>query len=379
MRNELETIRQMKDIPLFRHSVNDELDTQIRNAVMQVVDSNWYVLGAQVSSFEAEFAAATGVKHCVSVANGTDALEIALRSVGVVPGDRVGLVANAGFYGSTAVHLIGATPVYCDVSDRSLNMAVADAAEVLSTRPKAIVVTHLYGRLAAIEEIVDLAAREGVPVLEDCAQSHGAMRAGHYAGSFGVAGCFSFYPTKNLGAIGDGGAIVTNDGQLADRLRQIRQYGWTSKYRNEVSGGRNSRLDEIQAAVLRVKLQYLGASNEQRRGIARRYNSAFADLPLRCPLDFDEDFVAHLYVLRVAQRDAFRAFLRQHGVATDVHYPIPDHLQTSYRSSQLAGTLPVTEAACETVVSLPCFPGLQDGEVELVIKVVRQYFEQEVA
>jgi aminotransferase EvaB len=368
----------MKNIPLFRYSADDELHTQIRDAVMQVVDSNWYVLGTQVSSFESEFAAATGVEHCISVANGTDALEIALRSVGVVAGDRVGLVANAGFYGSTAVHLIGAVPTYCDVSEGALNMAVDEASKVLATRPKAIVVTHLYGRLAEIERIVDLATREGVAVIEDCAQSHGAIRAGRQAGSFGAAGCFSFYPTKNLGAIGDGGAIVTNDGKLADRLRQIRQYGWTSKYRNEVSGGRNSRLDEIQAAVLRVKLRYLDGYNEQRRQIARRYNSAFADLPLRRPLDFGEDSVAHLYVLRVAQRDAFRAFLGQRGIATDIHYPIADHLQVAYRSSQAAGALPVTEDACETVVSLPCFPGLQAHEIDRVVNAVRQYFEEEV-
>ncbi|CAG4906772.1 DegT/DnrJ/EryC1/StrS family aminotransferase [Paraburkholderia saeva] len=367
----------MKEVPLYRHPVDAVLHSKICDSVRRVVDSNRYILGEEVYSFEREFADVMGAAHCVSVGNGTDALEIALRAAGVKASDRVGLVANAGFYGSTAVRTIGAEPVYADVCDSSLNLGVDQLAGLFVMRPKVIIVTHLYGRLADIERIVLAASREGVQVIEDCAQSHGAMRDGRFAGTFGVAGCFSFYPTKNLGAIGDGGAIITADSNFAERVRQIRQYGWSSKYRNELEGGRNSRLDEIQAAVLRVKLPYLRAWNDARRHIASRYNSAFADLPLQCPPPFDESSVAHLYTMRVANREAFRRFMKEVGVATDVHYPVPDHQQAAYASSTTVGTLLVTDASCNTVVTLPCFPGLTDEEVGHVIDSVLRYFAKE--
>jgi len=369
----------MKEIPLYRHPTDAALHSQIRDVVLQVVDSKWYVLGEQVSSFEREYAEAMGAAHCVSVGNGTDALEIALRAAGVDAGDRVGLVANAGFYGSTAVRSIGAEPVYVDVCETSLNLDAGQLGGLLALKPKAIIVTHLYGRLADIEEIVAVAARQGVPVIEDCAQSHGARRGSKFAGTFGLAGCFSFYPTKNLGAIGDGGAVVTGDPQFAQKVMRLRQYGWSSKYQNVVAGGRNSRLDELQAAVLRVKLPYLGAWNEARRHIASRYNSAFVDLPMQCPPHFDESSVAHLYAVRVADRDGFRHCLKADRVATDAHYPVPDHRQAAYASCLTVGELAVTEAACETVLSLPCFPGLADDEVDRVISAVKHYFDRERA
>ncbi|WP_232076305.1 DegT/DnrJ/EryC1/StrS family aminotransferase [Variovorax sp. PBL-H6] len=341
---------------------------------MRVVQSNWYVLGGEVSAFEREFAAYIGTPECVSLANGTDALELALRAVGVSADDRVVCVANAGFYGSTAIHAVGATPLYVDVEERSLNMAPAALAEALQHKPKAIIVTHLYGQLADIEALAELAREAGVAVIEDCAQAHGAALRGRRAGSFGDVGCFSFYPTKNLGALGDGGAVVCRDREIAQSVRMLRQYGWSTKYQVSVPHGRNSRLDEMQAAVLRTKLPRLDASNDQRRNIAARYNAAFVDLPLTLPPSTGEAYAGHLYVVRVDAREAFREHLRSHDVATDVHYPVPDHLQAAYPGAQRVGTLAFTERACRTVVSLPCFPGLPDGDVAQVIHAVRSFF-----
>jgi dTDP-4-amino-4,6-dideoxygalactose transaminase len=358
-------------IPLFSaEAVNAGLD--LSGAIGRVLDSHWYVLGTEVAAFEHAFAAWSGSKNCVTLGNGTDALELALRGLGVSTGDRVILAANAGFYGSTAVRLIGAEPVYADVDPRLLTLSVDSLDAALAKRPKAVIVTHLYGQLADIEAIVERAAAVGVPVIEDCAQAHGAERGGRRAGSFGAVGCFSFYPTKNLGALGDGGALVSDDDELIARVRKLRQYGWGSKYSVDVAGGRNSRLDEMQAAILLDKLPHLDRWNGQRRSIATRYNLAFSDLPFTCPASVGEDYVGHLYVIRSAARDAFRASLAEDGVATDVHYPIPDHLQRAYACAQVRGSLPVTERVCDEVVSLPCFPGMEDLAVQRVIEACRR-------
>jgi dTDP-4-amino-4,6-dideoxygalactose transaminase len=361
-------------IPLFSAAVaNADLD--LSGAINRVIERYWYVLGEEVAAFESEFARYVGTSECVTVANGTDALELALRGVGVEAGDRIVAVANAGFYGSTAIHAIGAIPVYVDIDVATLTMSVSELAKALECGPKAIIVTHLYGQLGHIEELVRVADDAGVPLIEDCAQAHGAVRNGKQAGSFGRIGCFSFYPTKNLGAFGDGGAIVTSDLEVAARVRRLRQYGWSQKYVVEAAGGRNSRLDEIQAAVLREKLAHLAQWNAQRRDIARRYNAAFASLPVRCPCSTGEDYVAHLYVLRVEGRESFREFLKARGVTTDVHYPIPDHRQPAYPVLDIAA-MEVTESACASVVSLPCYPGLTQAEVERVIAAVREYFQK---
>ena len=368
-------------IPLFSAAaVNAGVD--LSAAVQQVLDSHWYVLGQQVQGFEAEFARYVGTEHCVSVANGTDALELALRAVGVSCGDKVVTVANAGFYSSTAIHAVGAVPLYVDVDAASLTLSPPALEQALASRPAAVIVTHLYGQMAdmpALVALVALCQRAGVALIEDCAQAHGAALAGRKAGSWGQLACFSFYPTKNLGALGDGGAITTGNAVLAASLRTLRQYGWSSKYTVAVPGGRNSRLDEMQAAILRAKLPWLDAQNAQRRHIAARYNTAFAALPLQCPASVGADYVAHLYVVRTPQRTALRAFLQSHGVATDVHYPLADHLQPAYSSASwaLAGTLEVTQAACASVLSLPCYPGMPDTDVESVIHAVQQFFAQD--
>lgn len=357
-------------IPLFSAvKVNHGID--LMSAIDNVLSRHWYVMGEEVNGFETEFAEYLNAKHCVSVANGSDALELALKALGINETSKVVAVANAGFYGSTAIHALGASPIYVDIDPQSLTMCPVALSEAISQKPDAIIVTHLYGQLANIEEIVRISTAAKIPVLEDCAQSHGARKDGKQAGSFGTVACFSFYPTKNLGALGDGGAIVTDDDQLASTIRQLRQYGWSSKYTVAIPGGRNSRLDEIQAAVLRLKLPLLDKCNEQRRSIAQRYNNAFSNLPLQLPHSVDVDYVAHLYVVRTDDRAKFSAFLKDQGVTTDIHYPIADHHQPAY---PVSFDLPVTEKACDQVISLPCFPGLTDEEVDRVIAAVTKYF-----
>jgi dTDP-4-amino-4,6-dideoxygalactose transaminase len=230
--------------------------------------------------------------------------------------------------------------------------------------------------MAKIKELLTLSRSAGVMLIEDCAQSHGAITAGRQAGSWGDAACFSFYPTKNLGAMGDGGAVVTNNDELAARLKSMRQYGWSTKYHVEHAGGKNSRLDEMQAAILRVKLPRLDSWNDARRDIARRYNAAFANLGFDGLPSVDYSFAAHLYVARIQNRDALRAFLKTQGVVTDVHYPVPDHLQSAYERPQIVDSLEVTEISCNQLVTLPCFPGMSDKEVDIVIAAVRKYFDK---
>lgn len=359
-------------IPLFSAAAANE-GVDLDAAVKRVLATHWFVLGQEVQSFEQEFADYIGTPYCTSMATGTDALELALRAAGVGPGDEVVTVANAGFYSSTAILSIGASPVYVDVDPTTMTMSVEGLREALSGKPKAIVVTHLYGRLADIHSLCELAEKARVALIEDCAQAHGASIDGRRAGSFGAMGCFSFYPTKNLGAIGDAGAVTTTDPELDARLRQLRQYGWSSKYHVAIPGGSNSRLDEIQAAVLREKLPQLDSWNEERRSIARRYNEAFALLPVRCPDTTGKEFVGHLYVVQSERRDALRLFLAESGIGTDVHYPVPDHLQ-SVMASSCSRKLPVTEGLCGEVLSLPCFPGMSEDSVNRVISSVTNFF-----
>lgn len=360
-------------IPLFSAAVvNSGID--FLSPIKKVLDSHWYILGNEVKLFESEFAEYVGAKHCISVANGSEALELALRGLGVQPEDRVVAVANAGFYGSTAIHAVGATPLYVEIDPVTLTLCPKALMAVINTQPAVIIVTHLYGQLANIEDIVRIAEAAGIPVLEDCAQSHGARRNGKQAGSFGTVACFSFYPTKNLGALGDGGAVVTNDSELAIKISQLRQYGWSQKYQVAIPGGRNSRLDEIQAAILRIKLPLLNQWNDSRRSIAKRYNEAFAKLDMLLPSSINDDYVAHLYVVRVKNRTAFAAALKEHGISSDIHYPIADHDQPGYKAESVS--LKETELACQTVISLPCFPGLTDDEVSRVIEAVTAYFSK---
>jgi aminotransferase EvaB len=341
---------------------------EVERAISTVVKSGWYVMGPQHDAFENELAGFLGSKEAVAVANGTDALELALAAVGVGPGDAVLTVANAGGYATVATRLLGAWPVYCDVVEATLLTSaelIRDAVSTCVTVPKALVVTHLYGAMAPISEIVGAARDVGMAVVEDCAQSLGASIAGRQSGTFGDIATTSFYPTKNLGALGDGGAVYTDNAELAERVRRMRQYGWTSKYHIGVGHGRNSRMDEMQAAILRVKLPYLRDANTRRREIHARYARAIGDGArlLHAP---NEDFTAHLSVLVTNERESVRSRLQTAGIRTDIHYPLPDHLQAFQTGPPPTTRLPTTEWAANSVLSLPMFPELTDSEISRI-------------
>lgn len=348
------------------------LREEINAAVTRVLDSGWFVMGPEHEALERELAEFIGVNHVINVANGTDALELGLAALGVGTGDLVMTVANAGAYTTTAALLLGAEPVYVDVDPQTLLMSGATFEAALSRldiEPKAVVVTHLYGALAPIEEIVRAAHARGIPVLEDCAQSLGATMNGKRGGSFADIATTSFYPTKNLGALGDGGAAFTNSDELAESLRSMRQYGWASKYSIEHGHGRNSRLDEIQAAILRVKLPYLDRDNDRRRAIHSSYETA-EHVSARVLNRSNESFIGHLAVVVAENRPEARATMEEAGVKTELHYPISDHRQKFPTFTPRPMSLEVTEWASEHVFSVPLFPQLTDDEVRTVTQAI---------
>jgi len=352
------------------------LRQRIQDAAERVIASGHYVLGPEVDAFQNSFAQYCGVPHCVGVANGTDALEIALKAVEVGPGDLVATVANAAMYGASAILACGAQPVFVDVAPGSGNMDPNALTTVLDAHPsiKAVIVTHLYGRLAEIAPILVAATSRGVAMVEDCAQAHGARdRDGRRAGSFGHVASFSFYPTKNLGALGDGGAVLTGNPDIARRAAQLRQYGWSQKYLNTLPCGRNSRLDEIQAAMLNAMLPMLDSWNATRRDIANRYSRDIRHPEIALPPEAGEEYVAHLYVIRSKRRDALREHLTANGIQTDIHYPTPDHRQPCHLGRFDALHLPVTEEESRTILTLPCFPELEDAEVLRVIDACNKF------
>ena len=261
------SIDKINDLSLHNSAIAEGL----HKAAARVIDSGWYAMGPEVAAFEKAFAAYCGVTDAIGVANGTEAIELALRALDINVGDEVITVANAGFYSSTAIRAIGAVPVYVDIQESNLLMDVACAEKAITPKTKAIIITHLFGQLADMQPLCALAKKHGIALVEDCAQSHGATANGKRAGSFGDIAAFSFFPTKNLGALGDGGAVATSDAALAARVRSLRQYGWTTKYTVADGGARNSRLDEMQAALLSVKLPLLDGWNEKRRQIAKHY------------------------------------------------------------------------------------------------------------
>jgi dTDP-4-amino-4,6-dideoxygalactose transaminase len=343
------------------------LQSMLANVAREVLESGWYVLGRRGQAFEGAFADFCGTTHAVGVASGTDALELALRAVGIGPGDDVVTVPNAGMYASVAIQSVGANPILADVKADDMVLDPLHLERVLGPRCKAIVLTHLYGRLADVDRVLEIANGRGVPVIEDCAQAHGAALGQRRAGSFGRLGCFSFYPTKNLGACGDGGAITTSDPALAERVCQLRQYGWSEKYKAVVSGGRNSRLDELQAAILIEKLPRLPAWNARRVEIAQRYSAEIHHPLVKVPTIEVHRHVAHLYVVQCTQRDGLRDHLRRNGIGAEVHYPVPDHLQPVLIERYRGVRLPVAERLAREVLTLPCFPEMTDGEIEQVI------------
>jgi len=342
----------------------EELDA----AVLRVARSGCYVLGPEVDAFESEFASHLGVRHAVGVANGTDALELAFRALGADPGSEIITAANAGGYSAAAAVAIGARPEFVDVLPDPLLLDPLQVARRIGPRTRAVVVTHLFGHLhPGIEQLAALCAERSVPLVEDCAQSAGAQRAGRRAGTFGTLATHSFYPTKNLGAMGDAGMVTTDDDALADRIRALGQYGWTRSRSADIAGGRNSRLDEVQAAVLRVKLRHLDDLVARRRAVVERYRQASPD---RWWAGEDGPaYSAHLAVTRCEDRAAFRSAAEAAGVATSVHFPRPDPAQPAFRAFHLS--LPVTERACDEVVTLPCHANLEEWEILAVTDLLR--------
>ncbi len=353
---------------------------EILEAVRRVLESGWYILGEETRAFENEFAAWAGAAHAVGVASGTDALQLALRALGVGPGDAVLTVSHTAVATVAAIELVGATPVLVDIEASSYTMSPSSLQATLDAlgnefRFKSVVPVHLYGQPADMAAIGQIAASRNLLVLEDCAQAHGAELQGRKAGTWGDVAAFSFYPTKNLGAFGDGGAVITADAAIAERLRALREYGWHERYISD-EPGLNSRLDELQAAILRVKLRYLDSDNQRRRQIAAEYDRALAGTSLVLPSPPGSSLhVYHQYVIRSARRDALRAFLTGRGIPTAVHYPLPVHLQPAYRDRiRLApGGLPVTEAVCAEIVSLPMHPYLSDADVATICDALRAF------
>jgi dTDP-4-amino-4,6-dideoxygalactose transaminase len=351
----------------------ETLKPELDAAAARVLSSGWYIHGPEVRAFEERFAAFCGTKHCIGVANGTEALQLAMTAVGVGTGDEIVTVANAAVYETITALAVGATPVFVDVDEPAYTLSPRALAEALTPQTRAIIPVHLYGRMAAMDEIMSIADKHGIPVIEDCAQAHGATYQGRIAGSIGVCGCFSFYPTKNLGALGDGGAVVTNDDQLAATLRQLREYGWERKYYTARLGGLNSRLDEIQAAFLSAKLPHLPAWNARRRQIAALYGELLEGSGLILPEPpANGEHVYHLYVVRTTERERLRTGLRERGIGCDIHYPLPAHQQRVYAHFAPRLGLPVTERLADELLSLPIYPELSDDEVRTVAATVRE-------
>jgi len=352
-----------------------ELAAELDAAVLRVSHSGWYIGGQEVESFEADFAAYTEAKYCVGVGNGLDALILALRALDIGPGDEVIVPSHTFIATWLAVSAVGAIPVPVEAVAGSYNLDAASAEAHVTSRTKAILPVHLYGIPADMDAICKLAKKHGLAVIEDAAQAHGAKVRGNRVGSHGDVVAWSFYPGKNLGALGDGGAITTNHADIAQRIRQLGNYGSSVKYFNDERGV-NSRLDPIQAAVLAVKLKHLDTWNKRRQDIARIYSRALAGLPLALPQVPDwAEAVWHLFVIATPQRELLQTYMTRTGIQTLIHYPAPPHLQAAYRDLSLAaGNLPVAERYANEVLSLPIGPQLAMPDVGKVVDVLTGYF-----
>jgi dTDP-4-amino-4,6-dideoxygalactose transaminase len=356
--------------------------TAIDAAIARVLDGGVYILGREVEVFEAAFADFVGVSYAIGVASGTDAIEISLRACGIGSGDLVFSVSHTAVATIAAIERAGATPVLVDVEPGTYTMAPRELLRALQSppagRPAAVLPVHIYGQPAELSALTEIAQRCGLRLIEDCAQSHGALYRGRAAGSFGDIACFSFYPTKNLGALGDGGMVVTNDPVLAVALREIREYGWRERYVS-ARGGINSRLDPMQAAILDVKLRSLAADNARRQAVADRYDTGLTGLPLALPARRPQaTHVFHQYVIRVAERDALREALQGAGIGSGIHYPVPVHQQPAYRGRLACGPsgLGVTERAAPQILSLPIYPQISHEAVDRIIAEIRGFFDR---
>lgn len=343
-------------------------------AISRVLNGGWYILGEETRAFEAEFASYIGVAHGIGVGSGTEALHIALAACGVQRGDEVITVSHTAVATVAAIELTGAIPVFVDIEPDFYTMNPEAIEGAITPKTKAIVPVHLYGQPADMNPILDVARKHGIFVVEDCAQAHGAKYHHRTVGSWGDIACFSFYPTKNLGALGDGGMVVTGNPDLANRVRLLREYGWAERYVSHIPGW-NTRLDEIQAAILRVKLLHLDDDNRKRHQIAGLYEKKLTGTSLTLPEERDGVTHAyHLYVVRAGERDILQAFLKIRDIGVLVHYPVPIHLQSAYRGRLTTGKgLPETEKAAREVLSLPMYPELKTEDIMTVVSTVTQF------
>jgi dTDP-4-amino-4,6-dideoxygalactose transaminase len=350
---------------------------EIDAAIQQVVESGLYILGPNVTRFEEQFASFIGASYCIGVGNGTDALIIALRACGIGPGDGVITVSHTAVATVAAIDVVGAIPILVDVDPVLFTMDLEKLEETIKIHQgckiKAIIPVHIYGQPVDMVSLLKIAEGHGLSVIEDCAQAHGAEFGNRRVGSFGHIAAFSFYPTKNLGALGDGGAIVTSDERIAEKARMLRQYGWKRRYISDTPGS-NTRLDELQAAILQVKLQYLHLDNERRRNLARVYSRELEKNELQVPRELPgARHVYHQYVIRTARRDDLKSRLSLNSIETAILYPVPIHEQAGYKDRVIIGTggLGETERICNEILSLPVYPELKDEQLNSVISIIQ--------
>lgn len=354
------------------------IQSEIDGAARRVLASGMFILGAENEAFENEFAQYIGAQHGIGVNSGTDALHLAIRALGIGKGDEVITVPNTAVATVSAIEMAGATPVLCDVRADSMTMDADSFAAMITDKTRAVIPVHLFGQAAELDAIIGIARQYRLAVIEDCAQAHGAKYQGQKVGTFGDIACFSFYPTKNLGAYGDGGAIVTNDARLAEKVKLLRQYGWRSRYESEISGV-NSRLDEMQAAILRVKLKHLDAWNAARRERAAMYTELLPNKRVKPPTEMPyAEHIFHLYVVQCdetkgASRDYLATFLKEREIGTAIHYPTPIHLQTAYQHLAPAGSLPISEKLAREMLSLPLYPELPLTDVQTIANAIREF------
>jgi len=351
----------------------------IEKAFQRVLELGHYILGKEVAAFEQEFASWLGVGHSIGVANGTDAIELLLRALDICEGSRVAVPSQTAVASVSAIIRAGSKPLFVDVDPATFTMLPESLAQAIhsqaGTRLKAVLAVHLYGHPAEMDELRDLCKEHNLILLEDCAQSHGAMYRGKTVGSIGRGAAFSFYPTKNLAAIGDGGAVITNDSTLADKVRWLRQYGWRERYVSDFEGI-NSRLDELQAAILRAKLPFLAANNKRRRALATIYEEGLLDLPIQTPVSRPYcEHVYHLYVIRVKERDALMKYLNSHNIPAARHYPAAVHHQPAYAAlTRDSPPLVNTDTLVPEILSLPLHPYLAEDELSYAVDVIRRFF-----
>ena len=357
-------------IPFMNLRLAEEA-AEVQAAIARVVDSGWYVLGPEVEAFEREFAAACGAAHAIGTGNGTDSLAIILRALGIGPGDEVITSPLSAAYTALAIVMAGATPVFADIHHERLTLDPVAAERAITARTAALLPVHLYGQPADMVALTALARKHNLALVEDCCQAHLASCEGTPVGTLGAAGAFSFYPTKNLGALGDGGAIVTGDRALADRMKRIRNGGQSDRY-HHTELGINSRLDEMQAAILRARLPWLQRRTDRRRALAARYRGLLAGAPVRVPLEMDPGHVYHLFPVRTLERSPLQAHLRSAGIETLVHYPVPIPRQPAFAAAAPAGC-PVADAAADQVLSLPLHAALSMTAVDSVAEAIRAF------